>query len=524
MVCSGTPAGRLSLLQYFKMSGGKADISRGAPAMRWRQRIAAISRGALALAVCLVLHANDSSVRAADEKDKPAPGAAKAGDSYNLIGHGGPIHSVKLNAAKTRALTGSIDYSMMFWDLTQRPPRVLRRFDEHDGWIKAVSFLPDETRAVSTAGGKVWIWDLTTGKLLHTFEGHKAEISAVAISAGERWLASSSTDRTVRLWDLKDKKAGPVLKGHTGPVSAVAFSDDGETVYSASVDGTIRSWRRAAGQLQRILYKHGFGINAMIALPGKNKLVFGALNGRAGVVDAETGEQIHQFAPIDGPVLGLALQDKPGLLAVSGHQLQGTNVVGSIRVFRRGDWALIEEYDDPRGPVWAMDFGTNGATLYYGGRDDHVTLWQVSPRKPFEQISGPGARRFEVSKNLSPGEAQFARKCSLCHTLKPDGRNRAGPTLYRLFGRKAGTLPGYPYSDALLNADIVWGEETIEKLFGLGPDHYTPGTKMPLQKISDPAKRKALIAYLKVATSGETGSDGGNKASNDAGKTESGEK
>jgi cytochrome c len=129
-----------------------------------------------------------------------------------------------------------------------------------------------------------------------------------------------------------------------------------------------------------------------------------------------------------------------------------------------------------------------------------------------------------VTAAVSPGESQFARKCSLCHTLRPDGRNRAGPTLYKVFGRKAGTLPGYPYSDALLNADIVWSEETIGKLFGLGPDHYTPGTKMPLQKISDPEKRKALIAYLKVATSPEKGSDSGNKSSKDAGNTGSGEK
>ncbi|MDH3582185.1 MAG: cytochrome C, partial [Hyphomicrobiales bacterium] len=364
----------------------------------------------------------------------------------------------------------------------------------------------------------------TSAKLLHTFEGHKAEISAVEISPDGRWAATASTDRTVRLWDLKEKKAGPVLKGHTAPVNAVAFSDDGATVFAASVDGTIRSWRRTDGEFQRILYKHGFGINVMIALRGKNKLVFGSLNGHAGIVDTASGEQVHRFEPIEGPVLALALQDKPGLMAISGHQLQGRSVVGNIRVFRRGDWALIETYDDPRGPVWAMDFGTDGATLYYGGKDDFVTAWQVRPRKPFEQVSGPGLRRFEVSENLPPGEAQFARKCSLCHTLRPDGRNRAGPTLYKLFGRKAGTLPGYPYSDALLNADIVWSEETIGKLFGLGPDHYTPGTKMPLQKISDPEKRKALIAYLKVATSDETGSDSANKASNDAGKTDSREK
>lgn len=515
---------RLFVLLLFKMSVGKADISRDSTTVRWRQGVATWLRGAIVVAVCLAFHADQYLVRAADETNRLASAKAKAGSSYNLEGHGGPIHSVRLNSAKTRALTGSIDYSMMYWDLTAEPPRVLRRFDEHDGWVKAVTFLHDESRALSTAGGKVWMWDLTSGKLLHTFEGHRAEISAITISADGRWAVTSSTDRTARVWDLEGQKAGPVLRGHTAPVNAVAFSDDGARVFSASVDGTIRSWSRADGSFQRILYKHGFGINVMITLPGKGKLIFGSLNGHAGIVDTASGELVHRFSPIEGPVLALALQDKPGLLAISGHQIQGRNVVGNIRILRRGDWAKIEEYDDPRGPVWAMDFGTDGATLYYGGKDDHVTVWQITPRKPFEQVSGPGLRRFEVSEKLSPGESQFARKCSLCHTLKPDGRNRAGPTLYKVFGRKAGTLPGYPYSNALLKADIVWSEETIGKLFGLGPDHYTPGTKMPLQKISDPEKRKALIAYLKVATSGETGSDSANKASNDAGRTDTREK
>ena len=111
-------------------------------------------------------------------------------------------------------------------------------------------------------------------------------------------------------------------------------------------------------------------------------------------------------------------------------------------------------------------------------------------------------RRYEVEKTDNPGALHFARKCSLCHTLTSNGGNRAGPTLYKVFGRKAGSLPGYPYSDALLNADIIWNEKTLGLLFGLGPDHYTPGTKMPLQKIEDPEMLKELIAYLKVATEG----------------------
>jgi cytochrome c len=434
----------------------------------------------------------------AEKEDKSPAGVEEVDRS--LVGHGGPVHAIQLNEAKTRALTGSFDYSMMLWDIGADKPKVLKRFDEHDHWVKAVSFLPGEKRALAGGGRDVWLWDLESGKSVHIFKGHTAEISALALSPDGKWAASASSDRTVRLWNLKNLKPGPVLTGHKGPVNGVAFSRDGKNIYTASYDGTVVLWDSNTGAFKRVLYRHGFGINTMRRLPGGEQLVFGALNGKALVIDGKTGERVHEFKSIQGPYLAIAIQEKPGLLALSGFQKKGGDVIGIIRVVRLGDWAPIEEYEDPRGLIWVMDFGPLGATIYYGGKDDYVAVWQVRPRKPFETLSGPVPRRYERTKTDDPGELQFARKCSLCHTLTSNGGNRAGPSLYKLFGRKAGSLPGYPYSDALKKADIVWSEETIELLFGLGPNHYTPGTKMPLQRIADPKTREALIAFLKVAT------------------------
>ena len=495
-------------------------------------RVAACMLGALCLAFLPLWSASwfeanaaesDVAAKAATGKPDTANGAPAPGSESDpsLRGHGGPIHAIKLNSTKTRALTGSFDYSSILWDLGAKPPKQVKRFDEHDGWVKAVALLRDGKRALSAGGGDIWLWDTQTGKGLYQFKGHKAEISALALSPDGVWAASASSDRTVRLWNLETRQAGPVLKGHRGPVNAVAFSADGKIVYSASYDGTIRSWASASGEFKRTVYRHGFGINTMARLPGKKELlVFGALNGRALVIDAETGERVHQFKPTLGPFLANAVQEKPGLLALSGFERKGGDIVGFIHVFRLGDWAPIEEYEDPRGPIWAMDFGAIGATIYYGGKDDNVTVWQVSPRKAFETISGPIPRRFEVKNVSDQGELQFARKCSLCHTLTSNGGNRAGPTLYRVFGRRAGTLPGYPYSDTLKNADIIWSAKTIELLFGLGPNHYLPGTKMPLQKIADPKKREALIAYLKIASDGTKSGGMGDDKNEKSDKTE----
>ena len=88
----------------------------------------------------------------------------------------------------------------------------------------------------------------------------------------------------------------------------------------------------------------------------------------------------------------------------------------------------------------------------------------------------------------------------MCHTLTPSSARRAGPTLHNLFGRRAGTVEDYKYSATLTGSDIVWTEETVNALFDEGPDHYIPGTKMPMQRITGANDRADLIAYLKSAT------------------------
>ena len=101
---------------------------------------------------------------------------------------------------------------------------------------------------------------------------------------------------------------------------------------------------------------------------------------------------------------------------------------------------------------------------------------------------------------LPNGERQFKRKCSICHTLTEGSARKAGPSLHGVFGRQAGTVPDYAYSETLDGSEIVWSAETINDLFDLGPDRYIPGTKMPMQVIAKQVDRDNLIDYLRVAT------------------------
>jgi cytochrome c len=96
--------------------------------------------------------------------------------------------------------------------------------------------------------------------------------------------------------------------------------------------------------------------------------------------------------------------------------------------------------------------------------------------------------------------AQVFRACVACHTLSDKEGPRAGPTLAGIFGRRIASLPGYDFSAALKKMEIIWTPETVAKLFEVGPMAYTPGTKMPEQRIGSADDRKALTDFLARTT------------------------
>ena len=93
------------------------------------------------------------------------------------------------------------------------------------------------------------------------------------------------------------------------------------------------------------------------------------------------------------------------------------------------------------------------------------------------------------------GEQLFRRTCGICHTVQPD-QNRIGPSLAGIVGRKAGTVPGFNYSEANKDSNVTWDEANLGQYL-TDPQKFMPGTKMIYAGMKDPAQRRAVIAYLK---------------------------
>jgi cytochrome c len=95
------------------------------------------------------------------------------------------------------------------------------------------------------------------------------------------------------------------------------------------------------------------------------------------------------------------------------------------------------------------------------------------------------------------GAGVFAQ-CERCHSFVP-GRNLNGPTLHGLFGRKAGSVPGFGYSPAMKGSTIVWGEDTLSEFLS-NPAKFAPNDKPVHPRIADPTQLGDLLAYLEQAS------------------------
>lgn len=408
-----------------------------------------------------------------------------AQDFFTLKGHGGPIMDIAVSSSG-RIASASFDNAVGAW--TGRTPNWL---DGHEAAVTTVAFLDEDTILSGSDDFTLRAWQDGQNKVLGE---HQAKILGIAVSPDQQLIATASWDATIGVWPASDPSNVRFFEGHRQGVNDVAFSPDGRLLYSASTDGTIRIWDVESGEETEQLVSHGFGVNQLIVDPSGKWLAYGALDGGTRVIDLETGKAVADFTLDRRPILAMAYDQQTGQLAVGDGE-------GFIMVIDMKQLQITRDFRATlNGPIWALAFSKDGQNILAGGIEDIVYSWPVASLDEHGQMSGTTQSFLKDPETMSNGERQFQRKCSICHALSEGSARKAGPSLYDLFGRRAGTVADYSYSPVLDGSEIVWTEETINDLFDQGPDHYIPGSKMPMQVIAKAQDRTDLIDYLRTAT------------------------
>jgi cytochrome c len=403
-----------------------------------------------------------------------------------LRGHGGPVRALAISSDGQTAVTGSFDSTAIRWSLTRNAAEQVLRF--HTDAVNAVVLLKDGRAATAGADGRIAIWTPGNAAPDAVLEGHTAPIAALALSPDGATLASASWDQTVRLWPLTGG-APRVLEGHTQNVNGVAFAPDGRTLVSVSYDQSVRIWPLSGPSAPTVVAMPS-PLNA-VAVGGDGEIAAGGADGKLYFLSG-SGARAGEIAAGPRPVISIAISPDGALVAAAG-------IGGSVAVVDRKTRDLARTLVGPGLPVWSVAFLPDSRTLLTGGADNIIRRWDAVTGDPVDPILLETAGD-PLAAYAGDHGAEVFRACVACHSLGAEQANRAGPTLAGIFGRRIATLPGYHFSEALKRLDIVWTPETVSRLFEIGPSAYTPGTKMPEQRIGSEQDRAALVKFLERAT------------------------
>ncbi len=128
--------------------------------------------------------------------------------------------------------------------------RILKTLTDLPGKVTSLSFLQNDELLIAGTGiagryGEAVLIQLSDGKIVRRFAGHRDLVYSVAVSADQKWLATGGYDRKSVLWKISSEKSVREFLGHNDAVFEIAFDPQGERLVTASADATVKIWRVA---------------------------------------------------------------------------------------------------------------------------------------------------------------------------------------------------------------------------------------------------------------------------------------
>ncbi|MFD9902914.1 hypothetical protein [Streptomyces sp. NPDC059063] len=270
---------------------------------------------------------------------------------------------------------------VQLWDavtLKPRPSLLVR-----DGAVTAAAVTADgRTLATATQYGRVRLWDPHEGRTRSTFFVPAAEGISLAFSPDGRTLAGTGNDERVRLWETATGKARATLNGHSSFVECLAFSPDGHSLASSAIDGEVRLWDLTTDQTRTPLIADPGELVAMAFSPSGRLLATGSNSDQRGgevrLWDVATGT-VHKGAMRGFSELkSVAFSPDGRTLAAVGSDEQPDGAV--VRLWDVNTGRARATLTEPSGDVSALAFTSDGRLLTKGDTSG-LRSWDVATGK-----------------------------------------------------------------------------------------------------------------------------------------------
>ncbi len=327
-----------------------------------------------------------------------------------LEGHYTSVLSVVVLPDGKGALSASNDGTLKLWDLESGT--VLRTMEGHRALVySAVAVLPDGKRALSASyDGTLKLWNLESGTVLRTMEGHRALVySAVAVLPDGKRALSASYDGTLKLWNLESGTVLRTMEGHRALVySAVAVLPDGKRALSASYDGTLKLWNLESGTVLRILEGHRASVNSVAVLPDGKCALSASHDGTLKLWNLESGTVLRILEGHRASVNSVAVLPDGKCALSASHD-------GTLKLWNLESGTVLRILEGHRASVNSVAVLPDGKCALSASHDGTLKLWNLESGTVLRILEG---HRASVNSVAVLPDGKCALSASHDYTLK----------------------------------------------------------------------------------------------------------
>ncbi len=364
----------------------------------------------------------------------------RSAKQLRVLRHGqGEVRALAISPLGNLIITAGSDKVARVWRYDDFQPfpaggnqqRVLAGFT---GALRSAAFSGDGIRvALGSDNGEIRTWEVTTGRVLHRFEGHVGSVNKLAYLKGTTWLVSVGADRSVRLWDcsvawephleltsgfahrilaldfspdgrllatgggepsrfgeikLFDARTGELVRDlgepHSDTVFGLDFRPDGTMLASCGADKIARVFDLASGQQLRKFEGHTHHVLDVVWRWDGQRLVTCGADNVLKVWDFQTGEQVRTIGGHSKQVTALSVVPRTNQVVSCGADAQ-------VRRYNTDNGGTVRTYGGARDFLYAVSVDAQARWVAAGGQASILWIWDLNNGRLLHQIGPPSA-------------------------------------------------------------------------------------------------------------------------------------
>ncbi|XP_049470430.1 dynein assembly factor with WDR repeat domains 1 [Panthera uncia] len=303
-----------------------------------------------------------------------------------------PLTNVALNKSGSCFITGSYDRTCKLWDTASGEE--LHTLEGHRNVVYAIAFNNPYGDKIATGSfdKTCKLWSVETGKCYHTFRGHTAEIVCLSFNPQSTLVATGSMDTTAKLWDIQNGEEALTLTGHSAEIISLSFNTSGNRIITGSFDHTVAVWEAETGRKVYTLVGHCAEISSALFNWDCSLILTGSMDKTCMLWDAANGKYVATLTGHDDEILDSCFDYTGKLIATASAD-------GTARVFSAATRKCIARLEGHEGEISKISFNPQGNRLLTGSTDKTARIWDAQTGQCLQVLEGHTDEIFSCAFN-----------------------------------------------------------------------------------------------------------------------------